>query len=169
MRRRSDSSTGHFKMKKRINWKFLIACFVIVYAVAFIGSVFTSSSVNSEWYYSVKPAITPPNWVFPIVWNILFFLMAISLYLIVLNKNRKKNKKAITVFGINLFLNLLWTFFYFRMQNPLLAFYEIAVLWISILILIFDAYEVDKLSSYLLIPYFLWVSFATVLNYMSAF
>ena len=58
--------------KKKINIKILLACLAIVYFVAFIGSIFTTPKTNSEWYQSIKPAITPPNWVFPVVWNILF-------------------------------------------------------------------------------------------------
>ena len=60
--------------KKKVKWKVLIISLIIVYAVAFIGSIFTSANTNSDWYQSIKPALTPPNFVFPIVWNILFFL-----------------------------------------------------------------------------------------------
>mgnify|MGYP001243137208 CR=1 FL=1 len=157
------------KSKSKINWKILILSFIVVYGIAFIGSLFTTSSVNSEWYLSIKPSITPPNWVFPIAWNILFFLIAVSLYLVILNKNKKNNKKAVTAFVVNLILNALWTLFYFKMQNPLFAFYEIILLWVSILLMIVYSYKVNKTSAYLLIPYLLWVSFATVLNYLSAF
>ena len=157
------------KREKKINWKVLILSFIAVYGVAFIGSIFTSSSVNSAWYSQIKPEITPPSLVFPIVWNILFFLIAISLYLLVLNRKKKDNKKAIILFEINLLLNVLWTLFYFKMQNPLLAFYEILFLWISILLLILASYKVDKTAAYLLVPYLTWVSFAVVLNYLSAF
>lgn len=157
------------KSKSKINWKILILSFIVVYGIAFIGSLFTTSSVNSEWYLSIKPSITPTNWVFPIAWNIIFFLIAVSLYLVILNKNKKNNKKAVTAFVVNLILNALWTLFYFKMQNPLFAFYEIILLWVSILLMIVYSYKVNKTSAYLLIPYLLWVSFATVLNYLSAF
>lgn len=157
------------RSKSKINWKILIISFILVYGIAFLGSLFTTSSVDSSWYLSIKPSITPPNWVFPIAWNILFFLIAVSLYLVILNKNKKSNKKAIIVFGINLILNAFWTLFYFKMQNPLFAFYEIILLWISILLMIIYSYKVNKTSAYLLVPYLLWVSFATILNYLSAF
>ena len=157
------------KSKSRINWKVLVSCFVTVYAVAFVGSLFTSSSVNSEWYLQVKPSITPPNWVFPVAWNILFFLIAVSFYLVILNKNEKNNKKAVAAFLVNLVLNALWSFLYFEMHNPLLAFYEIIFLLVSIVFMISTSYKVNKTSAYLLVPYLLWVSFAAVLNYLSAF
>ena len=65
-------------MKKRgFNIKVLIICLIIVYLVAFIGGISTSFAVNSDWYQTIKPSITPPNYIFPIVWNILFFMITI--------------------------------------------------------------------------------------------
>ena len=156
-------------MKKRINWKILIVSLIIVYLVAFIGSLFTSPVTNSAWYESIRPVITPPNWVFPIVWNILFFLIAISLYLSWLHSNKKQKNLVAWVFGINLVLNVFWSVLYFGLKNPVFAFYELILLWSSILIMILVTCRINKTSSYLLIPYFLWVSFAGVLNYLSAF
>jgi translocator protein len=156
-------------MKKRINWKVLIISLVIIYAVAFIGSLFTSPNTNTEWYNSIKPSITPPNYVFPIVWNILFFLIAISLYISWTNSNKNQKEKIALVFGINFVLNILWSVLYFGMQNPLLAFYEIIFLEISIFSMIYTTYKINKASSYLLIPYFIWVGFAMILNYLSTF
>ena len=99
---------------KKEGWKILIICFIIVYLVAFIGSIFTSSAVNSQWYSSIKPSITPPNYVFPIVWNILFFLIAFSLYLAWINsKNKKIKTKVAWAFGVNFILNIFWSVFYF--------------------------------------------------------
>jgi translocator protein len=152
-------------MKKKINWKVLIASLLIVFGTALIGSIFTSQNTSSEWYQSIKPAITPPNYVFPIVWNILFFLIAISLYLSW--TNTKNKKPIIIVFGINLILNALWSYLYFGIQRPDLAFIELIVLWLSITAMIYTTYKINKISSYLLIPYLLWVSFAGILNYLT--
>lgn len=153
----------------KINWKVLSVSLIAVYFVALIGGLFTSSSVNSLWYNSVKPSITPPNYVFPIVWNVLFFLIALSLYLSWISAKKKSKKKIVFVFGLNLFLNFLWSAIFFAMQNPLLAFFELILLWLSIIAMIFTTYRINKTSSYLLIPYFLWVSFAGILNYLIAF
>jgi len=154
-------------MKKRLNWKVLVICLVVVYATAFIGSIFTSAAVNTEWYDSIRPSITPPNWVFPVVWNILFFLISISLYYAWTSANKKSKQKVAIVFAINLILNASWSYFYFKMQNPLSAFYIIILIWFSILSMIYITYKINKTASYLLIPYFLWVSFASILNYLS--
>ena len=153
----------------KINLKVLISCLVIVYAVALIGSLFTSSSVSSSWYESIKPAITPPNWVFPIVWNILFFLIAISLYLVWTFSNKKDKGKIIIVYTINFILNVFWSILYFGLKNPAIAFYEIIFLFSSIIAMILINYRINKTAFYLLIPYLLWVGFAGVLNWLSAF
>ena len=151
----------------RINWKVLILCLIITYAVSLIGSLSTSEAVKSEWYKSIKPSITPPNWIFPVVWTILFFLIALSLYFIWVSKKQKEKNKIIINYGINFVLNILWSFFYFGLKSPLQAFFVVILLWISILYLIIFDWKINKKSSYLLIPYLLWVSFAIILNYLS--
>jgi len=148
-----------------VNWKILILSLVIVYTIAFIGSLFTS--IDNSWYDSVKPSITPPSFVFPIVWNILFFLIALSLYIAWTSSKKKDRKKIIIVFGINLVLNALWSLFYFRMQNPVFAFVDLILIWLTIIAMIFVTYRIKKVSVYLLIPYLLWVSFAGILNWLS--
>ena len=157
-------------MKNRINWKVLILCLIAVYLIAFVGSLFTFQSVNSSWYESIKPDITPPNYVFPIVWNILFFLIALSIYFLWTSAKNQSTKKSIAIlFGINLFFNLLWSYLFFGTENPQGAFIDLILIWISILTLFILTYRVNKKSFYLLVPYFLWVSFAGILNYLSAF
>jgi len=155
---------------KPINWKVLIASIVLVYAIAFIGSLFTSSSVNSSWYESTKTTITPPNFIFPIVWNILFFLIALSIYISWTSaKNTSTKKSIVTLFGLNLFFNVLWSFIFFGLQNPGLAFFELIALWISIGALLILTYRINHTATYFLIPYALWVTFAGILNWIIAF
>lgn len=153
-------------MKKGFNWKLFLICILIVYGVAFLGSLFTDTG---NWYDSIKPSITPPNYIFPIVWNILFFLIAISLY-ISYSKAKKNEKKPVRiVFGINLLLNMFWSFLFFKIKRPDFAFFELIILWLSIISMIYTLYKIDKKASYLLVPYLIWVSFAGVLNYLIAF
>ena len=149
----------------KINWKVLIISLVVVYLIAFLGGIFTSKNVSGAWYMENKPGITPPSYIFPIVWNILFFLIAISLYLSWIKA--KKNKKEIAfAFGINLILNFLWSVLFFGYKLIGLALIDLVLIWISILFMIKITWKVDRRAAYLLIPYLLWVSFAGILNYL---
>lgn len=153
---------------KKEKLKVLIFCLAIIVIVSVIGSTFTSKSVKSSWYDSIKPNITPPNWVFPVAWTILFILIAISMFFAWTNcKNKKDNRKVGWLFGVNLFLNVLWSFLFFKLQNPIFGFIDIVVLWVSILVLMIGVYKISKTASWLLLPYFLWVSFASIINYLA--
>ncbi|MFW6226437.1 MAG: TspO/MBR family protein [bacterium] len=155
-------------MKKgfKINYKVLIASLVVVYFIGFAGGLFTDTG---DWYDSIKPEITPPGYVFAIVWNILFFLIAISIYTSYVKGSKEQKLIVLMLFGINLLLNFLWSVIFFGMQNPVLAFYELILFGISIISLIYYNYKINKFSSYLLIPYLIWICFAGYLNYLIAF
>jgi len=156
-------------MEKKVNWKILISCLLIVYSVAFLGSLFSTPQVNASWYQSIKPSITPPNFVFPIVWNLLFFLITLSLYSLWIKIKKNEKTKVAILFGINLFLNLLWSFLFFYIKSPLLAFFDIILLVISTCLIIQFSWRINRCSSYLLISYLVWLIFAGVLNYLIAF
>ena len=163
---------GISKMKKKkwnVKWKVLAGSLAVVYLMAFIGSLATTQGVATGWYESIKPRITPPNWVFPVVWNILFFLIGLSLYFAWINSKKKDRWKIDLVFGINLFLNVLWSFLFFGLRNPAGSFYELILLWFSIAFMIYVVGKVDKLAGWLLVPYLVWVSFAGVLNWLMVF
>jgi len=157
------------KTSMKINWKVLIASLAIVYLVAFIGSLFTSGNINTSWYQEIKPSIIPLNFIFPVVWNILFFLIALSLYFAYINSKGELRKKVIVIFSINLILNILWSVLFFSLKQPAIAFIELLVLWLSIIAMIFITKKADKKASLLLVPYLLWISFAGVLNWLAAF
>jgi translocator protein len=158
------------KKKRKINWLILLLCFALSYGTGFVGSLFTTPNVNSEWYLSIKPFITPPSIIFPIVWNVLFFLIAISLYLALTSvKDKKFQLKIWIVFGINFFLNALWSLLYFGLRNPPLAFAEVIVLEVSTLAIMAVVWKNSKISVWLLVPYSLWLGFAAILTYLSAF
>jgi tryptophan-rich sensory protein len=153
-------------MDKELVVRFIV-CLAIVYAFAFVGSSFSSKSVNSSWYESIKPSITPPNYVFTIVWNILFFLIGLSLFF-AWNSSSLEGKNLVAfIFGINLLLNVAWSFLYFGLHNIMWALVDLIFIWITTLIMILALWRINKFSSVLLIPYFLWLSFAFVLNYLS--
>lgn len=142
----------------------LIISLAIPFLVSAIGNFFTANSVSTLYLTINKPFFNPPSWIFGPVWTLLYLLMGISLYLVWTNKVKNK-RSAFTAFGIQIFLNSLWSFLFFGLQNPLYAFIEIILLWIAILATIIYFYRINKTSAYLLIPYILWVSFAAILNY----
>ena len=153
-------------MKDKINYMKLIISIVICQLAGIIGSMFTITS-NNSWYANlIQPSFNPPGWLFGIVWTILYFLMGISLYIVWNNKTNLKIKKTVLlIFGIQLILNSLWPILFFGLKSPFFAFIEIIILWITILISIIYFYKISKISGYLLIPYILWVSFASILNF----
>lgn len=158
-------------MKKK-NWIVLILSLISVYLIGFLGSLFVQANKENFWDILMKPAITPPDFVFSIVWNILFLLIALSFYFAFMNLKKKHKKQKtilISVFAVNLILNLLWSFFFFEMKNPVWAYFDLLLLWASIGVIFFETRKIKKISSWLIIPYWLWVSFAGILNWVIAF
>ena len=153
------------KQKKEKILKLAVAI-VVCQLAGIIGSIFTSSSV-STWYASLqKPLFNPPNWIFSPVWISLFVLMGISAYLVWEKGIGKKNVKyALSIFALQLVLNVLWSALFFGLRAPFYAFVEIIVLWLAILATIIAFFRISKAAGALLIPYLLWVSFAAVLNF----
>lgn len=133
--------------------------------IGILGSVFTISQIPI-WYAMLnKPFFSPPNWIFGPVWTTLYALMGISIYLIYESKIKKTDRQfLVKIFFLQLFLNFLWSVIFFGMHLLFIAFIEILILWVVILLLIFKFYKVSKPAAYLLIPYLLWVSFASLLN-----
>jgi tryptophan-rich sensory protein len=131
-----------------------------------VGSIFTAPSIP-RWYATLRKAdFSPPNWVFVPVWTFLFVLMAVSAYLVWNKGLENKNvKMAVLTFSIQLVLNMLWSFLFFRLQCPLYAFFEIIVLWLAIVLTILNFFKISRRAGWLLIPYITWVSFAAILNF----
>ncbi|MBZ9570776.1 tryptophan-rich sensory protein [Methanobrevibacter sp. TMH8] len=151
---------------KRSNIFKLIISFVIVFVIGIIGSLVTYPQI-ATWYASIiKPSWTPAGWVFPIVWNTLYILMSISLFLVLKeNLSDKKVKFALAIFGIQLALNLLWSIVFFGFHSIIGGLGVILMLWIFILMNIFVFYKISKWAGILLVPYIIWVTIATYLNY----
>jgi tryptophan-rich sensory protein len=130
-----------------------------------LGGLFTSSSLEG-WYASLaKPAWTPPKGVFGPVWTLLYLLMAIAGWLIVRRPSSTLRFTALACFGLQLGLNVIWSFLFFGLSSPSAAFWELLLLWAMILATLVLFFRLDRLAGILFIPYLLWVSFAAVLNY----
>ena len=138
----------------------LVLCFAIAYA----GSAVTLPSINT-WYPTLaKPFFNPPNYVFGPVWTILYFLMAVSLALIWSAPKKKHTKQAIQYFMTQLALNFLWSLVFFGFHLPLFALFVILFLWAAIFKSILQFLSISQTAAFLMIPYLIWVSFATILN-----
>jgi len=153
---------------KKLQIAKLIVLIVLCEIIGSIGAIFTSPNIPT-WYASlVKPFFSPPNWLFAPVWTLLFLMMGVSVYLLLENKDKKlelKRKIALTFFVIQFVFNILWSYLFFGLRNPLLGLIGIVILWIFIFATIFYSYKVDKRAAWLLVPYLLWVTFASVLNF----
>lgn len=131
----------------------------------FTSSYFTFTSIN-DWYLNLnKPSFNPPNWIFWPVWTSLYILIWISFYLVWINNFWKEKLKVKIIYFLQLFFNFTWSIAFFYLHSPLLWLVNIAILWILILLNIIYFYRVKKLAWYLMIPYILWVSFASLLNF----
>ena len=150
-------------MSKSVKIAIVVA---VCLAVGYGSGLATQSSITT-WFPTLnKPFFNPPNWLFAPVWTILYVMMGVSAGLIwsKLDTVPILVKKALWVFTIQLILNALWSFLFFGMCNPFLALIEILLLWLMIVETIKVFKSIDSLASKLLIPYFLWVSFAMILN-----
>lgn len=149
----------------KLNWNKLAVSVVTPLVVGYLGSLITVKEISS-WYMQInKPALTPPNGVFGPVWTMLYVLMGVSLYLVWTKKSKKKKTKAMVVFGIQLVLNLLWSYLFFGKHWLLVSSLEIVILWLVILVNILSFKKHSVVAAGLLVPYLIWVSFATYLTF----
>jgi len=145
----------------------LAVSIVICQLAGVIGAIFTTPNIAS-WYVTLnKPSFTPPNWVFGPVWITLYTLMGISAWIIWEKGAKKKaTRETLYPFGAQLALNTIWSILFFGLKSPLYGLMAIVPLWLLILYTILKFYKIDKTAAYLLVPYILWGTVATYLNYM---
>lgn len=146
-------------LKLAISW-------LVCYLAGTIGSLFTQPAVES-WYQSlIKPGFSPPDWLFAPVWLVLYALMGIAVYLIWRSGLENKSARtAFVIFFIHLLINVGWSIVFFGFQNIFWGLMTIMILWGFILFLLLAFRRVSKLAAVLLVPYWLWVTFAGVLNW----
>lgn len=145
----------------------LVGSVLLCEAAGGIGSMFTRNSLK-EWYPNLeKPSFTPPGWIFGPVWALLYALMRASFY--VAERQHEDGsgeaRASRVLFGIQLVLNTLWSYVFFGRRSPAWALVEIGFLWAAIVATILTFSKVSKMTTLLMLPYLLWTSFATVLNY----
>ena len=146
-------------------WKFIIAVFICE-AVGIVSGLLTQNEMTT-WFSSLnKPSWNPPAYLFGPVWTTLYLLMGISLGLIWKSNAPETQKlRAELTFALQLFLNFMWSILFFKCHSPALAFMDIILMIVTILMTIGRFARMSRLAAWLLIPYLMWVCFATVLNY----
>ena len=144
--------------------KQLVLCLAVPLVVGAAAGLLTRNSM--ETFEALKqPPLSPPGWLFPVVWTALYLLMGISSYLVcVSDAAREEKARALWAYGVQLAFNFLWPIFFFNLTWYLFAFAWLVVLWILILITALRFGRIRSLAGRLLIPYLLWVAFAGYLN-----
>ena len=146
-------------------WAGLAGFILVCFGVAWIGSSATTPQIDG-WYRRIdKPDWNPPNWIFGPVWSTLYLMMAVSAWLVWKRLGWSEGRAPLAWFSVQLALNCAWSFSFFAMQSPAAGLVNIVALWAAILGSIVSFARVHRLASALLVPYFLWVSFAAVLNF----
>ncbi len=145
-----------------IDKKSLLANIAIPLAVGGISALITSDGFK-DYAEVIKPPFSPPSWIFPVVWTVLYILMGISSYLIYESKN-ENSKRALIFYSIQLALNFMWPVFFFGFDAYLFSFIWLLLLWIFQLATLISFYRINKTAGILQIPYQIWLTFAGYLN-----
>ena len=145
----------------KVAWKKLILCLAVPLGVGGLSAFVTRAGMEAFQMLN-KPALTPPEWLFPVAWTLLYILMGLGSYLVLISE--RPDRAALTVYGLQLAFNFLWSVFFFGLGWYLFAFFWLILLWI----LIFATMQLFRRSSrtagWLMLPYLLWVAFAGYLN-----
>ena len=148
----------------KINWKKLLICLAIPLAVGGLAAVLSGGM--SDYGAMAKPPLSPPGWVFPVVWSILYLLMGYASYRVLESGAAEQEiRKALTLYGLQLIANFVWPLLFFGGGWFLLSFFWLIFLWVLIFLTIRAFSSIDETAGNLLIPYILWVTFAAYLNF----
>ena len=162
----TDNINAHIVVNNGIPvfWKFVMAI-VICEATGLLSGFLSRAELNT-WYQSLsKPDWNPPSQIFGPVWTMLYLLMGIALGLIwKADTEVVKEKTALYLFAIQLFLNFWWSIIFFRFHAPGWAFVEIVIMLVAILATMMEFGRINKTAAWLMVPYAAWVCFATILN-----
>jgi len=149
----------------KINRKVLVICLVIPLVVGGVAALLTGGGMDT--FASLnQPPLSPPGWLFPVVWTILYILMGIASYLVLTSgKPRGSVRRAMVIYGIQLAFNFLWPILFFSLAAYLFAFLWLVALWLLVLVTAVLFYRLSETAAYLLLPYLGWALFAGYLNF----
>lgn len=149
----------------RVKWKPLVISLAIPLGVGGLSALLTRSEMDAFSRLN-QPPLSPPAWLFPVVWTILFLLMGLASYLVVMSNAPDGGiRRALTVYGIQLGVNFLWSILFFNLKWYLFSFCWLVLLWGLILVTMILFFPIRKPAGWLLVPYVLWVTFAGYLNF----
>ena len=148
----------------KLNKRLLVKCIAIPLAVGALAGLLSGGGMG-KFAELNKPPLSPPGWLFPVVWTVLYLLMGISSYLVCTSgAEKEKIAGAISLYFYQLLVNFLWPIFFFDFGWYLFSFFWLLLLWVMIVLLIKRFGQISKPAAYCLVPYLLWVSFAGYLN-----
>ena len=148
----------------KINWKKLITAVIIPLLVGGLSALLSMGGMR-EFENITKPPLSPPGWLFPVVWTILYILMGVASYIISESELAFRKTTALWVYLVQLFFNFFWSIIFFGFGWYLFAFIWLLILWLLILLTTVLFYRISKPAGLLMIPYLLWVTFAGYLNF----
>jgi len=152
-------------MTQRIQWLGLVIFLVVCLGAAGLGALATTPQIEG-WYRTLaKPTWNPPAWIFGPVWTTLYVMMAIAAWLVWKPAGFKAEATPLTLFAVQLALNIAWSWIFFGAHQPGWAFVEIMLLWLAIGATTAAFFRCSTLAGWLFVPYLAWVSFASVLNF----
>ena len=142
--------------------KKLLFFIIITFIIATAPSLFvnTADSYNNF----IKPDIYPPSYLFPVIWSLLYLLMGISIYIISETKTCQNKTKSYILYFSQLIVNSLWTIIFFTLDLKLLGVFWIILLIILVIIMMIEFFKINKISTYINIPYIIWLSYALILS-----
>ena len=148
----------------KIQWKTLIGCLALPLGVGVLSALFSSEGMQV--FESLqKPPLSPPGWLFPVAWTILYLMMGLASYFMTTSDAPQSEKdSAWKVYGIQLGFNFFWSILFFNFRLYFISFFWLLALWALILTTLIFFYQIEKKAGYLMIPYLAWVSFAGYLN-----
>lgn len=143
----------------------LFVCIAVPLAVGGVSAWLSRGSMNAFAALN-KPPLSPPGWLFPVVWTLLYVLMGLASYLVLMSAQpRQTVGRTLGLYGIQLGVNFFWSIFFFNLSLYLFSFLWLILLWLLILATAERFYQISQTAGYLMIPYFLWVTFAGYLNF----
>lgn len=157
---------GTFTQKAGFKYWPLVISLAITLSIGIVAAIFTEPQVRGWYVHLNKPTFNPPNWLFGPTWTVLYIMIAVSAYRVWLGRSKAVAYiYARRTYIFQLLFNFSWSIVFFGMHQVFAALIVIAVLWVSIIVLIYLFSRIDKIAAWLLVPYLLWVSFASLLNF----